>query len=174
MRLRKINDEVLYATDNIICVGNTDIDDLKILSDGNARKRVRLCAHPSPEDRLHEMLIVLGKGIYIKPHRHPGKSESFHVIEGCADIVLFDEEGTVIERIELGEYSSGRRFFFRIDRPIYHTVLVISDRFIFHETTNGPFSRSDTEYAPWAPDESDASVWDFSSWQGVMPNGDRL
>jgi cupin fold WbuC family metalloprotein len=106
---------------------------------------------------LHEMLIVLGKENYIRPHRHPSKSESFHVIEGRADIVLFDEAGTPIKRIELGDYSSGRRFYFRIDRPIFHTVVVMSARFVFHETTNGPFNRKDTEFALWGPEETDVS-----------------
>jgi hypothetical protein len=35
--------------------------------------------------------------------------------------------------------------------------MVISARFVFHETTNGPFNRADTECAPWAPEETDVS-----------------
>ena len=157
MQTRKINDEVLYADDDIVCVGRRDIEELKSLREKNVRKRIRLCAHPDRENMLHEMLIVLGKENYIRPHRHPSKSESFHVIEGSAIIILFDEVGTPIKRIELGDYSSGRRFYFRIDLPIFHTVVVISARFIFHETTNGPFNRSDTEFALWAPEETDVS-----------------
>ena len=30
-----------------------------------------------------------------------------------------------------------------------------SDIFIFHETTHGPFNKSDTLYAPWSPEEKD-------------------
>jgi hypothetical protein len=46
MQTHKINDEVLYAEDDIVCVGRTDIEELKSLSDNNTRKRIRLCAHP--------------------------------------------------------------------------------------------------------------------------------
>lgn len=155
MLTRKINEEVLYADDDILCIGRTDIEGLKSLSDNNIRKRIRLCAHPDEKNILHEMFIVLGKENYIRPHRHPHKSESFHVIEGSADIILFDEVGTPIKRIKLGDYSSGRRFYFRIDLPIFHTLVVISACFIFHETTNGPFNRADTEFAPWSPIDAD-------------------
>jgi cupin fold WbuC family metalloprotein len=158
MQTRKINDEVYYAYDDIVCVKRDNIEELKSIAEKNIRKRTRLCAHPDEGNILHEMFIILGKENYIRPHRHLHKSESFHVIEGSADIILFDDRGTPIQRIELGDYSSGRRFYFRIDRSIFHTVVVISACFVFHETTNGPFNRSDTEFALWAPEEIHVSA----------------
>ncbi len=153
-----MNDEVFYAADGIVTVRCVDIGELKTLAERNVRKRIRLCAHPDQGNKIHEMFIVLGKGNYIRPHRHPDKSESFHVVEGSAAVVIFDERGAPIECVELGDYSSGRRFYFRIDRPLFHSVVVRSDRFVFHETTNGPFNRSDTEFAPWAPEENDVDT----------------
>ena len=38
---------------------------------------------------------------------------------------------------------------------MYHTLVVKSDIFIFHETTNGPLIRSNTIEAIWAPNEND-------------------
>ena len=40
-------------------------------------------------------------------------------------------------------------------KDIFHTLIVDSEHFIFHETTNGPFIRSNTIEAFWAPDEND-------------------
>lgn len=155
MKVCKINDEVLYATDALVRVRSSDIGELIQLADKNIRKRIRLCAHRDAEDDLHEMLIVLGRDNYVRPHRHPGKSESFHVIDGSADVIIFDEVGTPLERIEIGDYASGRCFFLRIDQAFFHSVVVRTERLIFHETTKGPFNRSETEFASWAPEEND-------------------
>lgn len=158
MRLYRESDEVLYADEPLVLADAPLIGRLKELARGNARRRVRLCAHPAPEDRLHEMFIVLGKGSYIRPHRHPGKSESFHVIEGEADLLLFDDTGTPVDRIGLGGYPTGGTFYFRIDRARFHSVVVLSESFVFHETTNGPFNRNDTEFALWAPGEQETDA----------------
>ena len=157
MKTRKINDEVLYSSDDILFVGAADIANLKSIADKNARKRIRLCAHPDEGNSLHEMLIALDGENYIRPHRHLAKSESFHVIEGIATVLIFDDAGTPVKRIKLGPYSSGLPFYFRLDQAVFHSVIVESDVFIFHETTNGPFNRADTEFAPWSPGESDVS-----------------
>jgi hypothetical protein len=33
--------------------------------------------------------------------------------------------------------------------------LIRSETVVFHETTNGPFKREDTDFASWAPEEDD-------------------
>lgn len=155
MRERKINDEVLYAEEEPVSVDAARLTRLKGLARENRRGRARLCTHPDPGDTLHEMLIVLRAGNYIRPHRHPGKSESFHVIEGSADLVIFDDTGLPVRRLRLGDFRSGRSFFFRIGSPQFHAVVVSSGVFVCHETTNGPFDREQTEFAPWSPAEDD-------------------
>lgn len=155
MRVRKVNDEVLVIKDEIVKVSRHDIDILKKSALRNPRKRIRLCAHRDIEDKIHEMLIMLTKDTYVRPHKHLGKSESFHVIEGSLDVVVFDDEGNIIEVVRMGDYFSGRKFYYRLSEPYYHIPLVSSDYVIFHETTNGPFRKEDTIFAPWAPEESD-------------------
>ena len=88
---------------------------------------------------------------------HLNKIESVHVIEGLVDVVLFDEEGTVTEIIRMGDLSSGRKFYYRMAAPSYHTLFIVSELLVFHEITNGPFRRPDTVFAPWAPDEGDTA-----------------
>lgn len=158
MQRKKINSEVLYARGPVVKTDRLDVAALKRGAGAAARKRMRLCAHPDVRDKVHEMLIVLKKGVYIRPHKHLGKSESFHVIEGRADIFVFTGEGKIREKIPMGDYSSGRKFFYRISAPFYHTLLVRSAFFAFHETTTGPFRKAGTTAAPWAPDESDAAA----------------
>ena len=155
MLTRKFNDEVLYSDEPIVRVTREDVGRLKAQALQNDRKRMRLCAHRSTEDTLHEMLIVLTPKAYIRPHRHLDKCESFHVIEGRADILLFDDRGALTEVIPMGDPASGLCFYYRVADPVYHTVRVISPLFVFHETTKGPFNRAETEFAPWSPAEQD-------------------
>jgi len=149
------SNEVLYAEDAIVTVNNGDLEWLKQKARLNSKQRIRLCSHPALTDILHEMLIVLKKQVYIQPHKHPGKSESLHIIEGVVDVVVFNDDGTIFQVLPLGEYGSGRIFYCRMNCSQHHTLLIRSEFLVFHETTNGPFHKGDTEYAPWSPAGSD-------------------
>lgn len=156
VNVTQTHEEVLYTLDDITRVSKDDIEWLKAKALGNKRERVRLCAHRDVQDAVHEMLIVHTKGTYIRPHRHPNKSESFHIIEGSLDIVVFDDGGEVTDVINMGEYSSGAKFFWRLSKSYFHTVIPRSDIVVFHETTNGPFERATSNVpAPWSPEEDD-------------------
>lgn len=162
MPIRPTSEEVFSATGGIIRVTAADVAAVVRSGTTNARKRARLCAHSGPADRLHEMLIVLGRGTYIRPHRHGGKSESFHLIEGELDVVVFHDDGSVREVVRMGPFGSGKTFYYRLTEPCYHTVLVNTPYALFHETTNGPFDRGDTEFAPWSPAEGDPGAAAFA------------
>jgi len=158
--MRTENAEVLYADDRIVTIDAAAITDLKRAAEGNARKRIRVCAHRGVDDRLHEMLIVHEFNTYVRPHKHLGKSESFHVIDGEVDVVVFADDGRISEVIEMGTFQSGRPFFYRIADPLYHTLLIRSPVLVFHETTSGPFKREETMFAPWAPEDSQREAVD--------------
>jgi cupin fold WbuC family metalloprotein len=157
-RARAESAEVRYATDAILVVDAGDVTALKGAAEDNSRRRIRLCAHHSIDDRLHEMLIVHTNHTYVRPHKHVGKSESFHIVEGDVDVVVFDDGGGVTEVIRMGAFASGRPFYYRIAEPLFHTLLIRSDVLVFHETTSGPFRRADTVFAPWAPEDGDTAA----------------
>ena len=154
---RKQSEEVFFATASIVRVGKAQISSLKESARTNARHRVRLCTHPGTTDRLHEMMIIHCKDTYVRPHKHANKSESFHVIEGFVDVVLFDDAGEILKVISMGDYPSGKMFYCRLSEPFYHTLMIRSQMLIFHEITNGPFKREETLFAPWAPQENETS-----------------
>ena len=126
MKLHKVNDEVFIARDPIVRFGDEEIAFLKNQAQNNARKRARICAHRSNDDPLHEMMIAISASSYIHPHRHVDKSESFHIVEGEVDVAVFDEDGTVVDVIQLGPPGSGRRFYYRMSDSAYHTLLIRS------------------------------------------------
>jgi cupin fold WbuC family metalloprotein len=145
------NDEVYYVNGPIVTADVATIERLKALAAANPRRRARLCGHPAPGDSLHEMLIAHTRETYVRPHRHLHKSESYHVIEGEFDLVLFDDEGTVEQVVAMGDRASGRQFYCRLQRSVYHSLIFLTESVLFQETTNGPFDPSRTVFAPWAP-----------------------
>ena len=155
MRATKFNEEVLFTAEDVVKVDANDIEELKQKAKHNRRRRVRLCTHKDLDASIHEMLIVHEKSCYVRPHKHINKTESFHIIEGSVDIILFDEDGQINETIPMGDYATGCKFFYRLPTSRYHTLLIQSEVLVFHEITNGPFRPEDTVWAPWAPEETD-------------------
>lgn len=155
MHFRKVNDEVLYTSEDITVVNARDIQFLKDAASHTQRKRIRLCAHRDQGNPLHEMLIVLARGSYIRPHIHKEKTESFHIVEGKLRVVVFTDDGELAGFINMGPLSSGEVFYYRLSNSSFHTVIPISDFVVFHETTNGPFRSEDTIFPAWAPPEGD-------------------
>jgi cupin fold WbuC family metalloprotein len=158
VRLKEINKEVYVADEPIARIGPADIAFLKERLKEAPRGRVRICVHASNSDLLHEMIIALDRSTYIRPHKHPAKSESFHLIEGAVDVVAFDDGGQIREVIQLGEPTSGRSFFYRMSGPVFHTLIIRSELLILHETTNGPFQKGDAVFADWAPAETEPAA----------------
>jgi len=154
------NEGVFLAQGPVVRLSDESTRELVEGLAGSEKGRVRICAHADSKDRLHEMIIALARGSYIQPHRHLDKAESFHLIEGRLDIVLFDEAGNVTETIALAPYGNaeGLPFYYRLNAPIYHTVIVRTPHTLFHETTSGPFVPGDAEFAAWAPAPEDGAA----------------
>ena len=155
IQMKELSQAVYITEEQVVKLNHKNIQFLKTKALQNEHKRSRFCAHINSDNPVHEMIIVHLKNTYIPPHKHTNKSESFHIIEGSADILLFDEMGNITQLIKMGEYTSGKTFYYRIPDGIYHTLIITSDIFIFHETTKGPFRRVDTQLAPWAPPVND-------------------
>jgi cupin fold WbuC family metalloprotein len=151
MRTTPFNREVLYPDEAVVKVTHADVAGLKSQAAANERGRFRLCTHRDVKDTLHEMIIVLRAGTYIRPHKHLNRCESFHVLEGRADVALFDDDGNLLDVIRMGDYASRDCFYYRLSDSVYHSVVTHTPEFIFHETTNGPFDPNQTIFAPWAP-----------------------
>ncbi|MBI2664016.1 cupin fold metalloprotein, WbuC family [Candidatus Woesearchaeota archaeon] len=152
-RFRKASDEVYYAQDRI--ADKKDIELIKAKAQRSTQKKSRLCMHSTEGDKLQEMLIVHGKGTYVRPHKHVNKAESFHVVEGTARVIVFDDNGKITKAFEIGDYESGKPFYCRMNDKHYHTLIITSDWLVFHESTTGPFNRADTITAPFAPKNDD-------------------
>ena len=150
MTYRRINEEVYYLSGNRCDITSRDIEFLKEQAVFNPGKKCRLCLHTSVEDTVQEMVIALAEDIFVPPHLHRGKTESFHCIEGAMTVVVFSDSGGVETAVALGIYPGDGAFCFRIPQNRYHTVIPLTGVVVFKETTRGPFRREDLVIAPWA------------------------
>lgn len=122
-----------------------------------SRRRMNHNFHAAPADNPHRFLNVLLRGTYIRPHRHsaPPKSETFLVLEGVAEAILFDDRGLITARYSLGaETPEGRLWGIDLPPGVWHTVLPRTERAVCFEVKPGPWEpATDKEFARWAPEE---------------------
>ena len=154
-KFRQVSPEVFYSDGNFLAVDKTVVDFLKENAKITLRKRCRLCFHNDAGDAQQEMLIVMHRNSYVRPHRHFEKIETLGVIEGNSDALLFDDEGNVTNVIAMSPAGGSGAFHYRMPEKMYHSLIFHSEWFVFLETTIGPFDRTTTEEGCWAPAETD-------------------
>jgi cupin fold WbuC family metalloprotein len=153
--LSEVADGVYYSRYPLPLVDAEVIAFLKQAAIKSPLRRARFCAHLSPDAEQHDMLIASHRDTYVTPHRHFNKSETFVLLEGTAEIILFDDDGAIEQTIKMGGPASGRPFFYRMPPRQFHSLSIESELLVFLENTKGPFSLDDREHASWAPDYKD-------------------
>ena len=143
--------DVIYFRNLLIKINKNDLNLLKNFSKNNKDKKSRYCIHKSKKSKLHEMIIYHKRGYYIRPHSHPYSPESMHLIKGKVDIVIFDKKQKVSDIIKMGNYESGKIFYYRMNKELTHTLVIKSPYVIFHETSLGPFKKKNSKFASWSP-----------------------
>jgi cupin fold WbuC family metalloprotein len=166
MTLTQKSPEVFLAEGPIATIGPEDIAALRAAVGRTAKGRARINAHPDSGDLLHEMVIAIDRRSYIRPHKHPSKSEAFHIVEGAVDIVVFDDSGEIIRVVPLSAPGGAGAFYYRMSEPFFHTLIIRSEILVVHEITNGPFRPEGTVFADFAPPDSDESA--ASAYQAAL------
>ncbi|WP_457488832.1 WbuC family cupin fold metalloprotein [Tardiphaga sp. P5_C10] len=157
-RLTQLSPEIIYSDGGYFAADISIVDMLKEKAATAPRRRCRLCFHANSDAAQQEMLIVMHKSSYVRPHRHIGKLETLMVIEGISDTLLFDETGRVTETSAMSPPTEAGHFFYRMPDRLFHSLIFRSEWFVFLETTIGPFDRTMTEVAEWAPPETDMAA----------------
>jgi len=129
-------------------------DELKLVSIARGGKNVRLCLHSAPGDDQHDMIILSRKGTLHPPHRHHGRAETFHMVEGRLAVFSFDANA---DPAEFGVLNPGEVYRFSPDH--YHTAMPLDDFAIHHESRTGPFlGDEDFIFPPWGPRAGDSAA----------------
>ncbi|OUV61116.1 MAG: hypothetical protein CBC82_07180 [Cellvibrionales bacterium TMED122] len=111
----------------------------------------RICVHNNNNDLIHEMFVFHKKGAYVRPHKHLVKLESFMILDGEVELVIFSDKGKIIKKINMGAPKSGKPFFYKMKKNFFHTQIIKRDT-LFKEVTSGPFKKNKTLMAKWSPE----------------------
>lgn len=153
--LKQVSPEVFYSDGRFLAADQVIVDKLKKAAAASPKRRARLCFHEGADAAQQEMLIVMQRDSYVRPHRHLSRVETLGVVEGACDVLLFNETGALTEVLPLSVAAEGGAFFYRMPPGLFHTLVFRSEWLVFVETTIGPFDPSASESAPWAPAEDD-------------------
>lgn len=156
--LTEVAPGVFYSPHPLPMIGRELLDLLKRAAASLPQRRARFCAHPSADAAQHDMVIASHRETYVAPHRHLENSETLTIIEGMAELLLFDEPGRLREAIAMGPPSSGRPFFYRMPPGQFHSLAIDSEVLVFVESTKGPFRPHNSQNASWAPAPDDVAA----------------
>ncbi len=157
-----LNDVVSAVKGPTATLSRYALDRLREQALRHCQKKARILLHGDPGNSLHEMLITHCDGSYIRPHINEYSAKSFLVLEGEMMVFFFDHRGGISDRYRLTPPQSGGDFMLRIQNPVFHTLVVMSEAVTFLETILGPHEQ--TRYASFAPDPNNETAIEYFAW----------
>lgn len=139
--------------DNIKYFDKGLFSELKKTAVESPRRRANFNVHKSYTDMVQRLFIAMMPDSYVRPHRHvqPHKWEFFMVVEGELDILFFDDEGLVKNKVTLT--ANGETSGIEIPPNTWHAT-VCHRPVVFMEVKQGPYEVTDDKgFASWSPQE---------------------
>lgn len=141
-------------------------------ADASPRLRTNFNFHENAEALVQRLIIQLRRGTYIRPHRHYdlNKWEMTLALSGAVDIILFEDDGRVRERIALSTDSD--TLALELPPETWHSYVPLTDHAAFFEVKEGPYDAARmTQFADWAPPEGDTGVAAYLRWMETAQAG---
>ena len=145
-----------FSGRDVVCLDQETVEEIKKMA-RETGEDVRLSLHRGPDDPFHEMIIFQHRDKYYRPKKHVTKAKSFHMIEGRMAVVVFSDDGIIVDACVLDGKS---RLIYRVAANLYHTDIPLTDYVVHHESTLGPFlGDADRVFAPFSPDGTDRNAY---------------
>jgi cupin fold WbuC family metalloprotein len=147
------------------------LDELAAAAAVSPRRRSHYNLHASNADLVQRYLVVANRDSYFRPHRHNTRAELALIVRGALDLLAFDAHGRVTARYALGADSGN--IAYENGPGGWHTVIVSAEVAAFLEVKQGPYDpAAASEFAAWAPAESDPAAARFLAWARRAAPGD--
>ena len=134
---------------------------------GLPRLRKNLNVHATLDASVQRLFNAMEPGTYIRPHRHarPNGWELMLAVHGRFAILLFDDQGKVIDRFELSSGSGSVAV--EIPAQAWHTVVSLESGTVMFEIKEGPYRpASDKDFLASCPAEGTAEAASLeASWR---------
>jgi cupin fold WbuC family metalloprotein len=142
-------------------------------AEASPRRRSNFNLHEQADDPVQRLFIAAKRDSYFRVHRHPDKWEFSIVVRGLFEVLTFDEQGLLTQRMRVGPNADVCAF--ELPSNTYHTWIPLEDDAIFFEVKQGPYDAATAaQFAPWAPAEGAPEVLDFVRKLTTAQIGDRL
>jgi cupin fold WbuC family metalloprotein len=131
---------------------------LSFQAKNNQRKRQHSNIHQTFEEPCQRLFNAIEPGSYIQPHRHISdrRDELLVALHGLMAVMIFDEQGNIIDVIQFGteKFGSGVHLAVEIPPNVWHTVVALEQGSVLLEVKAGPFNpEKPKDLASWAPTE---------------------
>ncbi|MBV8974981.1 MAG: WbuC family cupin fold metalloprotein [Sinobacteraceae bacterium] len=136
------------------------------------RLRAHYNIHPTSADAVQRFLVVAQADSYFRPHRHTSRAELALLLRGAVTVLLFDDDGRVLTRHEVGAESAN--FAYETSAGVWHTLVPAASGCAFLEIKQGPYDpATSAQFADWAPAEGAAAVPAYQAWLRRAQPGER-
>jgi cupin fold WbuC family metalloprotein len=121
---------------------------------GSERRRAHLNAHPTLDARVQRLFVAMQPDTYLRPHRHPEahKWEFFVVLEGRIDLLVFSDEGKLLQREEMSREQTRA---LEVPPGSWHAYVCMQADTLALEIKEGAYLPTrQQDFAPWSPAEN--------------------
>ena len=127
---------------DILEINKALLDGLHEQARESERLRMNRDLRTSTEDTSQRMLNALQPGTKVPIHRHRETSETIICLQGCMDVVIYDDHGEEIQRLRLCPAEG--RYGAQLPVGTWHSVEVYEPSTIF-EAKDGAFAPASVE-----------------------------
>jgi cupin fold WbuC family metalloprotein len=150
------------------------LNELKQKAADAERLRSHLNVHEALEAPVQRLFIATEPNTYMRPHRHPQshKWEFFMVLEGKIDLMIFDDQGTLIQRTRMSPTDTRA---VEIPPGTWHAYACQQSGTLALEVKEGPYIPTPEEdFASWSPAEGSEGAPAYRDWMRTAEEGTRF
>ena len=119
------------------------LNEVSAQAKASPRLRMNYNFHQSLEDKFQRFLNAVEPGTKVEIHRHPTKDESFVLLRGRVRVNTYNDDGTVIESVELCLEEG--RYGVDIKKGVWHNLESLESGSVIFECKEGPFVPHEVE-----------------------------
>lgn len=128
------------------------------------RLRAHLNVHDTLDANVQRLFVAAEPDTYMRPHHHPQahKWEFFILIKGEMDLLIFDESGTLKERLKMSETATRA---VEVPPNTWHCYVCQQPGTLALEIKEGAYiPATEEDFAPWAPAENSSGAAEYLAW----------
>lgn len=118
-------------------IDNKFLDELSSKAAENDRLRINYNLHETLNDEVQRLLNALEPGTVLPVHRHRNTAETYFVLRGKLEVLIYDDEKTLVEKVPLAPDEGS--YGMHVPPGQWHTINVLEKGTVIFEVKKGPY-----------------------------------